>query len=330
MLVFLFLASFTACIAFLILSIIGFIKKNGKGKKYLLTAGACFLASIFLITIEMIINPVYQEITLKVTNEVPTEVETTQDTILVEGTVENAEQLTINDKTVTIEDDSFSTKVPVNEGENSIIIFARNKEYSKELKYDVIRAYPPVELDISYDSNIEVPSYELKGTVQPGATVTLNKDNSKLGEITSDENGVFSFNLDTKAEGTYNYTVSATKDKFTDEEMKISITRTIPTIPLTVKPVNEVHAATYTIKGETEPGATVTITKGEKKLDQLTASKDGSFSVKVNTKEAGEYKYTIKATKGNFKDQTKDVAFTRILSAKMPHFARISASKRKK
>ena len=316
MLVLLFLALFIAFIVFLVISIIGFIKKNGKGKKNLLISGACLIASLVFIIIESIVNPVYQEVSLKVTNEIPKEVETTQETITIKGTVEHADQLKVNDKAVTLEDNSFSTEVALEEGENSIIIYASNKEYNKELQYEVMRAYPPIDLTISYDNNIEVPSYELKGTVQPGSTVILNKDDTKIGEITSDENGAFSFKLDTKAEGTYNYTVSASKEKFTDEQMEISITRTIPNIPLTVTSESVVQAASYTIKGKTEPGATVIITKGETKLDQVTAGKDGSFSIKVNTKETGEYKYTIKATKENFKEQSKEVAFTRKLSAK--------------
>lgn len=316
MLIFLFLASFLAFIVFLIVSIIGFIKKNGKGKKNIQIAGICFLVSFFALITETIVNPVPQEISLKVTNKIPEEVESTQETITVKGTVENADQLKVNNKIVTIEDDTFSADVDLEEGENSIIIFASNEEYNKELKYDVTRAYPPVELNISYDSNIEVPSYSLKGTVQPGATVILNKDGSKVEEVTSDDNGAFSFNLDTKAEGTYNYVVNASKEGFTDEQMDVSITRTIPDIPLTVSYDSEIQVPSYTIKGTTEPGATVTITKSEKKLNQATAGKDGNFSFKVDTKEKGDYKYTIKATKENFKEQSKEVAFTRTLSAK--------------
>ena len=316
MLVLLALALFIAFIVFLIVSILGFIKKNGKGKKNLLIAGACFIASFVFLIIESIVNPVYQEVSLNITSEIPKEVETTQKTITIKGIVEHADQLKVNNKTVSFEDDTFSTDVKLEEGENSIIIYASNEEYNKEIKYEVMRAYPPVDLNITYENNIEVPSYELKGTVQPGATVTLNKDGSKIGEINSDENGAFSFKLDTKAEGTYNYILSASKEKFTDEQMEISITRTIPNIPLSVTSESEIQVASYTIKGQTEPGATVTITKGETKLNQVTAGKDGSFSFKVNTKETGDYKYTIKATKENFKDQSKEVAFTRKLSAK--------------
>ncbi|QFK70406.1 hypothetical protein F7984_03685 [Pradoshia sp. D12] len=316
MLVFLVLALIIAFIAFLILSIIGFIKKNGKGKKNLILAGGCFLASFVFLIIESIVNPIPMEISLNVTSEIPEEVKTTQDTITIKGTVEHADQLKVNGKTVTIKEDSFSTDVVLEEGENPIVIYANNEEYSKELKYEVMRAYPPIDLNISYDSHIEVPSYTLKGTVQPGATVILNKDGTKNGEVTADANGTFSFKLDTKAEGTYNYVVDANKEGYTEEHLNISINRTIPNIPLTVTNDSQIQAPSYTIKGKTEPGATVTIMKDEKKLDQATAGKDGTFSFNVNTKEKGEYKYTIKATKENFKEQTKEVAFTRTLSAK--------------
>ncbi len=316
MLFFLALALMIAFIVFLILSIIGFIKKNEKGKKNLILAGVCFLASFVVIIIESIVNPIPMEISLKVTSEIPEEVKTTQDTITIKGTVEHADQLQINGKTVTIKEDSFSSDVALEEGDNPIVIYADNAEYSKELKYNIMRAYPPIDLNISYDDHIEVPSYTLKGTVQPGATVILNKDGTKNGEVTADANGAFSFKLDTKAEGTYNYVVDANKEGYTEEHLNISIKRTIPDIPLTVTNDSQIEVPAYTIKGKTEPGATVTITKGEKKLDQATAGKDGTFSFKVNTKEEGEYKYTIKATKENFKEQSKEVAFTRKLSAK--------------
>ena len=107
MFIFLFSVSFLALIVFILLSVLGFIKKNGQGKKNLKIAGICFLVSFCSLIVEAIVNPVPMEINLKVTSEIPKRVESTQKSITIKGQVEYADQLEVNGKSVKIEDNTF-------------------------------------------------------------------------------------------------------------------------------------------------------------------------------------------------------------------------------
>ena len=178
------------------------------------------------------------------------------------------------------------------------------------------RTLTDIPLKLSYDAEITVPSYQLKGTTIANATVTISDENGKaLNKLTAGKDGSFSFTLDTFDEGTYTYTVSSSLRGYNNSTEKITLNRTWTEVKLDVDYESSIQAKTADIKGTTQAGATVTISKGDSKAGESKAGKDGKFSVKVDTANEGTYDFTVKAELKGYKAHSEDISIERTLSA---------------
>ncbi len=178
------------------------------------------------------------------------------------------------------------------------------------------RTLTDIPLKLTYDEDITVPSYQLKGVTVANAEVSIDDKKGKaVDKVKAGKDGSFSFMLDTFDEGTYTYTVSSSLRGYNTSEHEIKINRTMTDVKLDLDYESSIQASTTTIKGTTEKGATVTITKGDSKIGEAKAGKDGKFSIKVNTADEGTYNFTVKAKLDGYNPGSQDISIERTLSA---------------
>ncbi|MGM9925082.1 MAG: Ig-like domain-containing protein [Bacillus sp. (in: firmicutes)] len=245
----LFLLAMIAIVVFLIMSVSSKAKKNGKSKQYLQYAGisaVVLVASLVGVgitgdsgdTSNQTSKDVKEEtaaqkaksdkadaeetvaIELSV-NEVPNTVLLKQKEIEISGEVKGQDSVTVNGTEVKAVDHTFSTIVPLKEGENEIVVKAGDQEE----KISVSRMNPEITLTIPANQTVQTKTYALQGSTEPGANVTLYKDSNKIATKTADSKGAFVFETDTASEGQYHFTVEASKADYTASKKKVTITR---------------------------------------------------------------------------------------------------------
>ena len=312
----LFLGILAAAAAIIIL-LLGFRRTDRLRKRYFIISGCLFAVSVILILIYTFIIVPLHGIRMELDNNPPEEVALAQESIEVTGKVDHASSLIVNGEKVTIKDNGeFSANIPVEKGKNTIVFTASNYVTDKEYSYTVKRKNPDIPLTLKYDKNIEVLTYTIKGTTEPDAKVTLIQDGAKLDEATADQDGHFSFTVDTTDEGNYQYDIVSAKENFTTITKNVSIKRTLTNIPLELSYDEEITVPSYQLKGVTDAGAMVTITdKDGKEIDKVKTGKDGSFSFKLNTFKEGTYTYTISSSLRGYNTSTEEITLDRTWKA---------------
>ncbi len=201
-------------------------------------------------------------------------------TYTIKGTTETDAKVTLSqeesklNETIADKDGKFSFTVDTtDEGIYQYSIGSSKENFTDITKAVTInRTLTDIPLELTYDKEITVPSYQLKGTTVKAATVTVRDKNGKtIDEGKANKDGNFSFKLDTFDEGTYTYTVSSSLRGYNTSEQEINIKRTIVDVKLDLDYESNIQAATTTIKGNTQNGATVIINKGDSKIGEAKA-----------------------------------------------------------
>ena len=148
----------------------------------------------------------------------------------------------------------------------------------------------------------------ITGTGEPGSTVEVFVDGEKVGEVVVDENGDWSFTVETEL-STGEHTIEATT---TDEAGNTGSTGEVTiiiggsgTTVTNPTPGGEVTGPDVTVNGTGTPGDTITVTIGDR-TETVTVDENGDWSVTVTDVPEGDA--TIVVTDGS--GQTTEVEVT--------------------
>jgi MYXO-CTERM domain-containing protein len=148
----------------------------------------------------------------------------------------------------------------------------------------------------------------ITGTGEPGSTVEVLVDGEKVGEVVVDENGDWSFTVETEL-STGEHTIEATT---TDEAGNTGSTGEVTiiiggsgTTVTNPTPGGEVTGPDVTVNGTGTPGDTITVTIGDR-TETVTVDENGDWSVTVTDVPEGDA--TIVVTDGS--GQTTEVEVT--------------------
>ncbi|WP_423196817.1 hypothetical protein DFLDMN_000344 [Cupriavidus sp. H19C3] len=189
----------------------------------------------------------------------------------------------------------------------------------------------PITGQIPADGATDDTTPSLSGTTEPGDIVDVYDNGAKIGTVTADETGAWSFTPETPlAEGDHSLTVTTTDSTGNvsdpSDPVALTIDTTAPTTPVIAGATDDVGAttgqipengvtddATPTITGTTEAGATVDVYDDGTKIGTVTADETGAWSFTPETPLAdGDHSLTVTTTDaaGNVSDPSAPVAFT--------------------
>ena len=152
----------------------------------------------------------------------------------------------------------------------------------------------------------------LTGTVDASQEVTVSLNGESLGKTTAKKDGTFSLRVKLPQEGDLTLVVSTD----TAERM-FSLRYEMPVANIAVTEPEETTftGSTVVLRGETEADAKVYVeTEGFK--TNVTANRNGAFSVRLNIDSEGAHTYTLTAQADGFKDGSTQVTLTRELTQK--------------
>ena len=154
-----------------------------------------------------------------------------QTSVTLEGEAKEANECTVNGRKVELDKDgNFSTVINLQEGANKITVKAAytvdgKVKATKEKTIEIMRENPDITLTVPAAQTIQEKTYTLKGTTEPGATVTLYKESTKLKTTNANSKGEYIFTVDTATVGQYHLVVEAAKADFNTVTKKVDITR---------------------------------------------------------------------------------------------------------
>ena len=148
----------------------------------------------------------------------------------------------------------------------------------------------------------------ITGTGEPGSTVEVYVDGEKVGEVVVDENGEWSYTVDTEL-GAGDHTIEATTtdgagNTGSTGEITITIGGGTGTTITNPTPGGEVEGPDVTVTGTGTPGDTITVTIGDS-TETVTVDENGDWSVTVTDVPEGDA--TIVVTDGSGEDTEVDV-----------------------
>ncbi|MFP1713969.1 Ig-like domain-containing protein, partial [Gardnerella vaginalis] len=124
----------------------------------------------------------------------------------------------------------------------------------------------------------------VSGKTTPGAKVTISKDGQKVGEVTAENDGSFTVDIDKQTPNT-TLTLTPSKNGVNGDPVTTTVTGETPAEKPAVsgqKAENKTGKDKTTVSGKTTPGAKVTISKDGQKVGEVTAENDGSFTVDID------------------------------------------------
>lgn len=150
----------------------------------------------------------------------------------------------------------------------------------------------------------------ISGTTDASAEVRVVVGETTLGKTTAKKDGSFALRVALREEG--DLTLAVMTD--TSEQM-LSVRYEMPAAKLVITGPEETTftGETMTIRGETEPGATVYLEGGGFRTN-VTANKNGAFSVRVNIEDEETIEYTLRAKADGCKESSTTIALTRVLT----------------
>ncbi len=153
-------------------------------------------------------------------------------------------------------------------------------------------------------------SIAISGTTDASAQVSVVCGGETLGKTTAKKDGTFALRVTLPEEG--DLTLAVMTD--TSEQM-LSIRYEMPAAKLVITGPEETTftGETMTIRGETEPGATVFVEGGGFRTN-VEANRNGAFSVRVRMDDEGTVEYILRAKADGFKETSKSLALTRVLT----------------
>ncbi|WP_454055963.1 Ig-like domain-containing protein [Cupriavidus sp. Marseille-Q8015] len=171
----------------------------------------------------------------------------------------------------------------------------------------------------------------LSGTTEAGATVDLYDNDTKIGTVTADENGAWSFMPETPlSDGDHSLTVTSTdaagNASAASVPLAFTVDTTVPSAPAISGLTDDVGATTGaipsggvtddampTLAGTTEAGATVELYDNDTMIGTVTADENGAWSFTPETPLAdGDHSLTVTSTDaaGNTSEASAPVTFT--------------------
>ena len=154
-----------------------------------------------------------------------------QTSVTLEGEAKEATECTVNGREVELDGNGgFSTVINLQEGANNITVKANytvdgKVKATEEKTIEIMRENPDIKLTVPAAETIQEKTYTLKGTTEPGATVTLYKEKTKLKTTNANSLGEYIFTVDTATVGQYHLVVEASKADFNTMTKKVDITR---------------------------------------------------------------------------------------------------------
>lgn len=155
------------------------------------------------------------------------------------------------------------------------------------------------------DANISIT-----GKTEPTAAVRVAVGDKTLGKATAKKDGTFSLNVKLPEQGDLVLAV------MTDTaEAMLSVRYEMPAAQIEItEPAEPVFTGeSVTLRGKTEPEATVYITGGDMNTN-VHSDKRGNFSIRVNMKDEGTQTYTLRVKAQGVQESTMDVTLTRVLT----------------
>ncbi|BAB05799.1 Ig-like domain-containing protein [Halalkalibacterium halodurans] len=194
----------------------------------------------------------------------------------------------------------FKVKIPVQPANQVLYVKASQGAAKASIRIAVEEGKKPKAPKVNTVSNKDT---HVTGTTEPNLTVNVKDKNKKvIATGKADKNGAFKVKINKQKENTTLYVTAMDLGNKESKAVKIKV---IDKIPPKAPKVNSISDRTTTVKGETEPNATVTIKKNGKKLASGKADKNGKFSIKISKQKAGtKLSITAKDKAGNVSKAT--------------------------
>ncbi|WP_440857893.1 Ig-like domain-containing protein, partial [Staphylococcus shinii] len=212
------------------------------------------------------------EVTTTVTDttapDAPTVEEVTSEDTQVKGTAEPRSEVTVTfpdgtTATGTADDEgNYTVEIPSNvdlNGGEELVVTSKDKNgnTSSEVTTTVTDTTAPEAPTVNEVTSEDI---QVKGTAEPGSTVTVTFPDDTTATGTADDQGNYTVEIPTNVDldgGEELVVTSKDKDGNTSEEATTTVTdTTAPEAPT----VNEVTSEDTTVSGTAEPGSTVTVT----------------------------------------------------------------------
>jgi hypothetical protein len=146
----------------------------------------------------------------------------------------------------------------------------------------------------------DVASQALTGMAQAYAFVTVFDGATKLGQVQASETGDWSFTLGKLADGDHSLTATAADKAGNTGAASTALDFTVdthaPALDLIVVAVDSPAPGHVWLIGDSEAGATLTVSDGATKLASTVAWDDGSWDVTLSGIASGPHSFTISAT----------------------------------
>ena len=150
----------------------------------------------------------------------------------------------------------------------------------------------------------------ITGTTDASAEVRVAVGGDTIGKTTAKKDGTFALRVTLPEEGDLVLAV------MTDaSEQMLAVRYEMPQAKLVITGPEETTftGESMTIRGETEPNATVYLEGGGFKTN-VTANRNGSFSIRVNIEDEETIEYTLRAKADGVKEASTTIALTRVLT----------------
>ena len=145
---------------------------------------------------------------------------------------------------------------------------------------------------------------KLTGKTEAGAKVTIKVGKKTLGSKTADKKGNFSVSIKAQKAGTKLEVTVTDKAGNISKATKVTVKdKTPPSVPT----VSKVKPTSTKITGKAEAGAKVYVKAGKKIIGSATASKKGSYSVKIKKQKRGTNLYVYAKDKAGNVGKSKKV-----------------------
>lgn len=222
---------------------------------------------------------------------------------------------TADETTVTVTADANGdwsyTATGLAEGDHTVDASAGSESDSATFTVDTTP--PALTLDTPEDgSAVNTTTPTISGTGEPGTTVTLTLPDGSSVTVDVDENGDWSYTLETElTEGSYMVSVVATDDagNTTEEEASFDVDLTAPTVTIDSPADGDTVEGTVTVSGTAEPGATIEVFIDGVLVGTTTADENGDWSLDLDGLDEGDATIEVVATDaaGNVGNATIDV-----------------------
>ena len=172
------------------------------------------------------------------------------------------------------------------------------------------KALPPMpefELEEEFPIQADVGDMTVKGTVKKNANLTVTLDGEEIPVELDKKKGEFTVVLPLTEEGDREVVFTATRNDCTDrvERYSINVSSTRTKLHFTEIPQDVVRTGDVKVAGESDPGATISLTLDEGEPVLVTADETGKFAHTFNIKERDLHHLFIMATAPDYKDTFK-------------------------